>query len=1014
MESLRKFHGKYPIKKILLIICAFLIPVLFFRNVFLLPGITQGSRTILTSDLNGQYVSYFLYFRNAILNGEGLLYSYSLSLGGDTFALLGYYMFNPLNLLTLLYPAERISSAIYLIITCKAGLAGVSCYLYFAQKHKASPLLLLFSSSYALSGYVFSFFMNLMWLDSLYFLPLVAMGLDRLAARKRSGLYVISLALAIVFCYYTGYMLAGFSLLYFVYLLIREKRGRRQGAAAAVRYMAASALAVMLSAFALLPTLLSQMGNRSSSAAAPVIEKPWQAAAKLFTAVCSMDDFQNGLPQIYCGMAILLLCTVYFLTNRISIRRKVGAFFLIAAFFLSFSIVPLDMVWHGFTYPNSFLHRYSFLLIFVLIMLAEEIFAEVRGCGIAGIVLADVLLLLLAAMVWRMGLPMVSAEWLAGDAAALLVISVLFYFSQRENAGLRYAGYMGIALLQLLQLFLNAGSYVQIHSYDDFSCEGYYNEMAPVIQHVKSMDNGFYRMEKTFYHSLNDPMMLSYGGVSHFSSASKTSVREFLEKIGYTKRLDLWISYGKGATPAGDGLLGIKYVLSQDRGIAGFSAGTKYEDYFINENPYALPIGMLCPQTVFSTVLEDKTTPFLNQQRLYDAVCGRETQLFHAYETPELILDHIKYEDTYYTNEEGGDGVITLEFTAQDENPVYLYLPAELYPGLDVSVNGVGVGEYLTLENHGILPLGSFGAGDKVTVCLSLQGGYAQFGTPQIYSLDLGQLGEIASGMQALGWSVLSHTNTRTTAAVRVPENDMALLMTIPYDKNWKFIVDGEECSAAPALGLFMALPLSQGMHTVTMVYRPAGLLQGGIASLAGFVLFGLLLCLERKGYRRREAEGTANEEMMAAPEEKYGRPQKEAAVWMQAFAADEAFLLKEYEGRCQMCGRQTGAEAQFIPLFAYVVPEQESRMFPGWNKICLCHSCAEGFRSGKRKLPAFFELVKHKKAEPGAVYTTAVQTEDGAGDGEALHYTAAHLSVTQKAVYLFQWTDLIERYFRF
>lgn len=1012
MESLKKFRGKYPIKNIVLVFCAFLIPVLFFRNVFLLPGITQGSRTILTSDLNGQYVSYFLYFRNAIINVEGLSYSYSLSLGGDTFALLGYYMCNPLNLIALLYPAEKISSAIYLIITCKIGLAGLFSYLFFAKKRDFSPLLLLFSSTYALSGYVFSFFMNLMWLDSLYLLPLVAIGVERLAAGKRSWIYIVSLTLSIIFCYYTGYMLAGFSLLYFVYLFISEKHGWKEGMIAVVRYAAASLLAGAMSAFVLLPTLLSQMGNRSSMTEAPVIEKPWKAVAKLFTAVCSMDDFQNGLPQIYCGTAILLLCVVYFLTKRISVRRKLGALFLLTAFFLSFSLVPLDMVWHGFTYPNNFLHRYSFLLVFVMVMLAEEVLMGDGRCGIFGIVFADLLILLLIASTWLMHLPMVSTKWLLADTAALILLSVLFYFTQRGERQRRYVGYIGIVLIQLVQLFLNAGSYVQMHPYDDFSCEGYYQEMAPVIQHVKKMDDGFYRMEKTFYHSLNDPMMLSYKGVSHFSSASKTAVREFLEKIGYTKRLDLWISYSKGATLAGDSLLGIKYVLSQEGELPAFSAVTKYEDCFVNENPYALPVGVVCPSSVLDVSLEDATVPFLNQQRLYDAVYGSETQLFHAYDDPKMTLDNLMYEDTYYTKKTDGSGVITLELTAQDEAPLYLYLPAELYPGLDVSVNGIEAGEYLTIENHGILPLGSFSAGEKVTVCLSLHSGYAQFGTPQIYSLDLNQLGKIASDMQSLGWSVVSHTNTRTTASVSVPEDDRLLLLTIPYDENWKFVVDGTETFAMPALGLFMALPLSAGTHTVTMYYQPAGMLQGGIVSGVALLLFVLMLFLERNMKGREKKEQREN-----VPEQGCGTLQPQMKPQCSQLAADESFLLKEYQCRCQICGQEISAAdgtAQFIPVFDYVIPEQESKIFPAWNKICLCPDCAAQFRSGRAALPDFFEMIKHKKAEPGAEYATSVRIEGKAADEQRLHYTSAHLAMTQKAVYLFQWTDFIERYFRF
>ena len=67
---------KKGIINLLKIIAAGIIPIVLFVVVFTKPNITQGINTILTSDLNGQYVNLMTYFRNALLDGENIFYSF--------------------------------------------------------------------------------------------------------------------------------------------------------------------------------------------------------------------------------------------------------------------------------------------------------------------------------------------------------------------------------------------------------------------------------------------------------------------------------------------------------------------------------------------------------------------------------------------------------------------------------------------------------------------------------------------------------------------------------------------------------------------------------------------------------------------------------------------------------------------------------------------------------------------------------------------------------------------------
>ena len=75
---------------------------------------------------------------------------------------------------------------------------------------------------------------------------------------------------------------------------------------------------------------------------------------------------------------------------------------------------------------------------------------------------------------------------------------------------------------------------------------------------------------------------------------------------------------------------------------------------------------------------------------------------------------------------------------------------------------------------------------------------------------------------------------------------DKILCLTIPYSRGWNAYVDGKKVSLFQTNGMFMGLLLEKGEHVVELHYHTPGLFTGFIASLLGFLLFAVLLCLIR------------------------------------------------------------------------------------------------------------------------------------------------------------------------
>ena len=83
--------------------------------------------------------------------------------------------------------------------------------------------MLLFTTAFSLCGFVSMYFYDMMWLDALIWLPLVALGLHRIVSLHRYGLYTVSLTVTIISNYYMGYMTCLFSVMYFIYLIIEHQ-----------------------------------------------------------------------------------------------------------------------------------------------------------------------------------------------------------------------------------------------------------------------------------------------------------------------------------------------------------------------------------------------------------------------------------------------------------------------------------------------------------------------------------------------------------------------------------------------------------------------------------------------------------------------------------------------------------------------------------------------------------------------------------------------------------------------
>ena len=115
---------------------SFLLPVvILFVSYIIFQVWPFGERSVLSLDLNAQYVYYYDYMYDVFAGKESLFYSWSRNLSGEFMGIIGYYLASPFNLLVWIFPRTMITEGLMTMMLAKAGAAGLACA-FFLRKHR--------------------------------------------------------------------------------------------------------------------------------------------------------------------------------------------------------------------------------------------------------------------------------------------------------------------------------------------------------------------------------------------------------------------------------------------------------------------------------------------------------------------------------------------------------------------------------------------------------------------------------------------------------------------------------------------------------------------------------------------------------------------------------------------------------------------------------------------------------------------------------------------------------------
>lgn len=803
-----------------------------------------GDNCILHIDMYHQYCPFFTEFLNKLQTGGSLQYSWNLGLGSDFVSLYAYYLASPLNFLILLCPKSHVIEFMTLLIILKISASGLTFFLYIrhhykligkdGRMHKNQMIpALVFSTAYALSGFVAAYSWDIMWMDCIALFPLIMIGLERLVQEKKAGLYYITLALCIFCNYYISIMICIFLVFAFALLFFSQKKGK---GGAILRFGWYSLLAGASSAILLLPEIAVLSVSGSAEGGFPkTAEFYFNILAELGrgAAVTSVYTGNDHWPNLYAGAFSLFLVWIYVLNRRISWKEKAPRIAMLVFFLVSFAENQLDYIWHGMHFPQALPGRQSFLYSFVLLSMGFAAVRKRKGTRIWHIAVAAIVsMALLLVAGWYGDETVTEPVSLVITALFICVYAVAFVLTKitgkkKRQVFTEFAVFVAVAELAINMAATGFGTTSRVAYTEKQSDYEKLLEMAK--EDNEETGSGFYRVEDTGRKTKNDDSLYGYASATIFSSLMNLDVSHLFQSLFMEGGKNFYCY--NGATPLSSSLFSVKYMLSDSaleespyRTLVGGSGKS-----FLYRNNFSLPLGFVMDEQAIAD-WNVSTADRMASLNSFASALGAEGQML--------------YPATYVTDANAGDTTINI---AEDG---YYYADYESCTSDTLTVNRSDgwTKQYSKTSHRYLIELGECKAGDEIHI-LNSNMESIEF---EVYQLNEKVVQQAFDALNAQTMQLTDMTDRKIEGKIQV-QNAGRLVLSVPADEGWTLYVDGKETEIEPLADALVGVHLEKGSHTIKLCYTTPGVKEGAGFSLGAVVLFMISAYVSTRIRRKRE-----------------------------------------------------------------------------------------------------------------------------------------------------------------
>ena len=639
-----------------------------------------------------------------------------------------------------------------------------------------------------------------------------------------------------------------------------------------------------------------------------------------------------NLPNIYIGALGFLGFIFYFLSQKVGKAKKWAAGIVTLIFLISFVNEFVSKIWHMGQNPAGFFFRFSWLFSFFMLVLAYQamkqkiVISKKTNCiiglglllsvvylyfhqysfisktqpqaisrflskfsilsvlGIAAVTcfifyayweksqksqLEKMIRMALAAVILVLAAVLLKTGYLLSQVGitAMLYLSILFIL----NFKISRLSMIVVSVLTIFEFGYNAYLSQVTFGYDDvYKFADATVSVKRVTDNIQeNADQKFYRIATDFAYSRTVPSLVSYPGLSTFSSSLERSTMDHFAFMG-----DLGVNaatqYSNG-TPLTDALYGVRYFMSAkdfdpkeieanpdkmyfyrftDRfDLHRYFTDKVYEDkrYVVYKNPnsFLLAYGT---NSLVRNIQFGANNAFANQNIILNSMEGHQKAnndtveyfkplAFSSIETENVIEEKVNKETgeaIYKRADSSKDAIIRYKVTPRTNYTYYFFTPVSLIQNQDYSVllNNKWLLNAKIFTQRQIWQLTDQTENQETVIEFRFRTDHIDMSNAGVYRADVDQIQQVLENRKKQGLQVTKFSNTHIVGDVSITDDSNYMMTSIPYSDGWKVKVDGKFVKTEKAWNAFLSFPISKGNHKVEFVFRQKGVILGALLSI--------------------------------------------------------------------------------------------------------------------------------------------------------------------------------------
>ena len=859
-KALKIIKSKYFIGTILTIILYFVYLAIAKISPF-------GENSILKSDLYKQYAEFLAYYKDVLTGKDSLFMSWNMGMGNNFYTTFAYYLVSPLNLLVVFFSKENINTFVIITTLLKLILIYNSMIAFLEHRFKnKSKSAILFALAYTFSTYTIQYLFHIMWLDAIYMLPLMCIGVEKYLKDNKISTFIIISALNMLFNYYLGFITILFSGIYFIVRLIEQENITLKSKITKFTvFVIGCIISFGISMILFLPSFMQVKGTMKLQNRLLEIHKKefLNYFNILFNNHNQELEQQSGL--IFSSTLTLILVPLYFTNKNISKKSRILSVLLIIFMALPVISPILNKIWHGMTTPNCFYYRYAFCLIFYLNMIAYQDFINREKISKKALLIEITLfllilvgeILLIKKGIWSNRKLQINSVIIS--ATTLITTIILLYLQKSDKI-------RNNILKNIIKILITAICVIDIgismNSYNTTNPDNYFT-----LKSVHKYDNVINRIlppetdrhqERIIFNpddnSFNLSMKYDYSSIDYFTSSRNRTTLRNMYSLGYNVQREtaLWIT-----SDSGDwfnySLAGVKYIITReklenDNKIYGYEYKGKYGEFNIYETQNTLPFAYITnsnqqPEEVDDPFYEQTINPFEIQNNILKSIQNSD----------EDYIENIKNEQSKIIKSEKNivktdkEYEITYNVEALQNISIALFSDSnlELYKN-----NKKILKDYSNIweRETGIRQIVNLEKGQKYTfkITQKIEKYDSNNNNIKIYVLNNNKIEKAIEHAKKLQTQKVTLEKDTIKANIE-SEKEEYLTFQIPFDSGWRATINGKNTEIVKMNGAFLGVKLQKGNNEIKLTYIPRYFKVSALLSLINLILLLLIIYFEKR-----------------------------------------------------------------------------------------------------------------------------------------------------------------------